>query len=170
MDRHHRTQSKAKKINTFISCSDFVYVSRKPIVLKGRLWIRQQEREKATETKFGNDNEKKLKENAKKTVETSQKLHNSKISVRNNSSVAFLNPTGFSGKHTVQKQIKDALKQNLRRRPEKQFGSKKQINIFDKSCERQVSLYKMSTLLCPRSWLGTLQYLPPVAPCPLRLP
>ena len=73
-----------------------------------------------------NIKEKKIKENAKKTVETNGKLHNSKISVRNNSSVAFLNPTGFSGKHTVQKQIKDALKENLRRRPEKQFGSKKQ--------------------------------------------
>ena len=61
-----------------------------------------------------NIKEKKIKENAKKTVE------------RNNSSGAFLNQAGFSGKHTVQKQIKDALKQNLRRRPEKQFGSKKQ--------------------------------------------
>ena len=84
--------------------------------------IKENENEKKIK---GNENEKKIKENAKKTVETNGKLHNSKISVRNNSSVAFLNPTGFSGKHTVQKQIKDALKENLRR-PEQQFGSKKQ--------------------------------------------
>ena len=84
--------------------------------------IKENENEKKIKE---NENQKKIKENAKKTVETG-KLHNSKISVRNNSSVAFLNPTGFSGKHTVQKQIKDALKENLRRRPEKQFGSKNQ--------------------------------------------
>ena len=59
--------------------------------------------------------------NMKKTVETRGKLHNSK---KNNSSDAFLNEGEFAGMHNVQKQIKEALKENLRR-PDKQFGTKK---------------------------------------------
>ena len=61
----------------------------------------------------------------KKTVETNSKLQKSKISLRNNSSGAFVNQGGFSGKHTVQNQIKDTLKENLRR-PNKQFEKLKQ--------------------------------------------
>ena len=74
------------------------------------------------------ENQKGVEQNGdatKKAVQTNGKLHNTKISVRNNSSGVFLNQGGFSGKQTVQKQIQDTLKENLRR-PNEQFETKQQ--------------------------------------------
>ena len=62
---------------------------------------------------------------AKKTVATNGKLHKS---LRNNSSDVFVNQGGFSGKHIVQKQIKDTLRKNLRR-PNEQLQTKEQKKV-----------------------------------------
>ena len=125
----YQTQSKSKDNAPTKKFLTFVHVCRKPIVLKGRLWIRHQNKENKTEMpRKVSENQKGVKENGgaiKKTVETNGKLRKSNSSARNNSSGAFVNQGGFSGEHTVQKQIKDNLKGN-QRRPNVQFETLKQ--------------------------------------------
>ena len=102
---------------------DYIYadhICREPIVLKGRLWIKQQQ----NEGQLSNQSTSGLGESS------SSKLDKLKNPAKYNSSNGGFASQGglFAGKDTVQKQIKDALKANLKR-PNKEVGVKKKMRF-----------------------------------------
>ena len=108
-----------------------VHICREPIVLKGRLWIKQQQ----NEGQLSNQSTSGLGESS------SSKLGKLKNPAKYNSSNGGFASQGglFAGKDTVQKQIKDALKANLKR-PNEQFGGEKKMRFPTKDLTKQTDI------------------------------